>query len=935
MAIAGSLTYDTKIDKKGFEKGLNFLTNSVKNGGAKIKDIISALGITKLIGKAIGTINNSIDGAVSRIDTLNNFPKVMSNIGITSEDSEKAVKKLSDGLKGIPTTLDDASLAVQRFTSVNGNVDKSTEYFLALNNALLAGGASADIQSSAMEQLSQAYSKGKPDMIEWRSLQTAMPAQLKQVAQAFNMTTDELGEALRNGKISMDDFMDKIVELNKNGTGEFQSFEEQAKNSTGGIATSVANMKTAITRGVSEIIKSIDNGLQEAGFGTLSEIINNIGKTTEKVLDKITTLMKKTIKVLKETYDWIGKNRDIIKKLIIVVASLTAGYVAYQKVLTIIKAINMVKNFSNLINPVGLVTAGIVALTTAFVGLQVAHFNEITSLNGLKKEVENQKKAWEDLQATRQNTLNSSMTEIEICEDLKNELMQISDENGKVKTGYEDRAKVILNTLNEALGTEYQLNGNIIEQYQDLKNNIDEVIAKKKAEAVLTAYQEEYGVAVREQSKATETLIGLKQQLKDAQEKLISGNFKERLEAQNTINQLSGQIKTQTDLIGSYGKTVQDYENLQKASIEGSKEAITLAIDEIGISYDMLKENAGKSTIEQINAQQKYVDAIKSSLQEAKEQHNEYQQKILQSQLTTNEEQLNNLKSSLKNQTNTVKELSSEQVEAWKETANRSVVEYSQLLAQVPEETQKEIEKATGIVGQDVGFYRATGETATNATTMFRENLQLDSMANNEIQKASTEINNDTSVNLASSKLAKDANDGFNNNVNGLKWGSDLGSNIANGLKSKKSIGEVTASAAAVAGCISDYLHHTVPEKGPLKNDDEWMLDMMENFAKGMDKGLPKVIEKSKKVAKDIKNSFDIQKINDEIYRKMQNAVARENASITAKATLEANKSQPLVIARDHTTTINNTQQFYSKESTPYEEQKQAKQQLRRLAYGL
>ena len=203
MAIAGSLTYDTKIDKDGFNKGLKNITGSLKSGGAKIKNIVSALGIKKLVSTAIGVINNSIDGAVSRIDKLNNFPRVMSNLGIASEDSEKAVKKLSDGLQGIPTSLDDASLAVQRFTSVNGDVNKSTEYFLALNNALLAGGASTEIQASAMEQLSQAYSKGKPDMEEWRSLQTAMPAQLKQVAQAFNMTTDELGEALRSGKMSM------------------------------------------------------------------------------------------------------------------------------------------------------------------------------------------------------------------------------------------------------------------------------------------------------------------------------------------------------------------------------------------------------------------------------------------------------------------------------------------------------------------------------------------------------------------------------------------------------------------------------------------------------------------------------------------------------------------------------------------------------------
>ena len=53
-------------------------------------------------------------------------------------------------------------------------------------------------------------------MMEWRSIQTAMPAQLNQVAQAFGMTSDQLGEALRNGKISMDDFMNKIVEFGCN-----------------------------------------------------------------------------------------------------------------------------------------------------------------------------------------------------------------------------------------------------------------------------------------------------------------------------------------------------------------------------------------------------------------------------------------------------------------------------------------------------------------------------------------------------------------------------------------------------------------------------------------------------------------------------------------------------------------------------------------------
>ena len=82
MAVAGSLTYDTKIDKNGFNKGLKDIESSTKSSGTKIRNIVTALGIDKIISTAMSTINNSIDGAISRIDTLNNFPKVMSNLGI-------------------------------------------------------------------------------------------------------------------------------------------------------------------------------------------------------------------------------------------------------------------------------------------------------------------------------------------------------------------------------------------------------------------------------------------------------------------------------------------------------------------------------------------------------------------------------------------------------------------------------------------------------------------------------------------------------------------------------------------------------------------------------------------------------------------------------------------------------------------------------------
>ena len=241
---------------------------------------------TKLLSKGIQLITQHMDDAVERLDALNNFPRVMSNLGISNEDAQASMKRLSEALVGLPTTLNDATQSVQRFTSANGNVKASTEMFLALNNAILSGGASAQIQSSALEQLSQAYAKGKPDMMEWRTAMSAMPAQLKQVAIAMGYASaDQLGDALRSGTVSMDEFMVKLTELNKKGVNGFQSFEEQARNSTGGVATSIQNVKTAFTRGLADIMNAI-------GQSNIAGFFNGIAKAINTVIPYITGFVK-------------------------------------------------------------------------------------------------------------------------------------------------------------------------------------------------------------------------------------------------------------------------------------------------------------------------------------------------------------------------------------------------------------------------------------------------------------------------------------------------------------------------------------------------------------------------------------------------------------------------------------------------------------------
>lgn len=335
--------------------------------GGKMRGLISTGAALQVgmsaVSKGFQVMSSHIGSAVSRYDQLNNFPRVMSNLGIASKDANAALKTLDKGITGLPTTLDAATQGVTRFVSKNNDIKKSTEYFLAMNNAVLAGGASMESQGYAVERLSQAYSKGKMDMEEWRSMQTAMPAQLNQVAKAMGMTSDQLGEGLRNGTISMDEFMDTMVKLNKEGVDGFASFEKQALTATGGIRTAFTNMGTAITRGLANSIGAIDKMLKKNDLPTIAEMINKVGDSITKAFKKAESAIKKinlkgiingltpafeTLKLAATTAGkaigklagFMNKHAEGIASLIPVILLGAAAFKGYKKISGLISPLN-------------------------------------------------------------------------------------------------------------------------------------------------------------------------------------------------------------------------------------------------------------------------------------------------------------------------------------------------------------------------------------------------------------------------------------------------------------------------------------------------------------------------------------------------------------------------------------------------------------------
>ena len=210
-----------------------------------------------------------IQGGIERLDTMAVFPKIMANMGIAAEDSQLAISRVSEAIIGLPTALDDAARSVQRLTMSTGDIDRATDVFIAFNNALISGGAPIQLQASALEQFTQAVNKGKPDMLEWRTLMNAMPAQLSQIAASMGMTSAELGTGLRNAEIPMDDFLDAIVRLNDEGVNGFGSFSEQVQSMTGTVQVALANTRNRIEKFWQEIFEGV-------GQERIADAINNL-----------------------------------------------------------------------------------------------------------------------------------------------------------------------------------------------------------------------------------------------------------------------------------------------------------------------------------------------------------------------------------------------------------------------------------------------------------------------------------------------------------------------------------------------------------------------------------------------------------------------------------------------------------------------------------
>lgn len=331
-------------------------------GFEKIKDAIKNFSVGavafKAVSSAMNLVSQSMDKAIDRFDTLQRFPKVMKSLGHSSKDVAASTKLLSEGIEGLPTTLDTVVSTTQKLTSMTGNLKQSTKLTIALNNAFLASGASTEDASRGLQQYTQMLSAGKVDMQSWKTLQETMPYALQKTAESFGFAgasaQKDFYSALQDGKITFTDFSKRLIELNKGTNG----FAEMAKKNSEGIKTSFGNIVNAVAKGIANVIAEFDKMSKAVTGKSIAQNLDSIKGAVNSTFNVIISVIRGATPVVKSLVSVLGFLKPVLDPLISVFAGVVSAVLLFKGAML---GLSIIKGIGSLI---GTLITSLVSLTS-------------------------------------------------------------------------------------------------------------------------------------------------------------------------------------------------------------------------------------------------------------------------------------------------------------------------------------------------------------------------------------------------------------------------------------------------------------------------------------------------------------------------------------------------------------------------------------------
>ena len=380
------------------------------------------------------------------------------------------------------------------------------------------------------------------------------------------------------------------------------------------------------------------NGNITTSKKTLEEVdkikFNGVERRTESLGRKFKTeitqpIFDKAMPKLESAMDYVSNNMDHIidtikkvgeaMKIALAIGTVTKFVSSAVSGMTaVVNAIKAAKDAQLLLNAAQKANLfGLIAGLAVGAGIAIYDYYrnledslEPTSLVSEKTQelcdkLSDQRTKWEEAKDAADTNIKNKDAEFQYYEGLKAELDGIVDGNGRIKEGYENRAKFITEELGDVTGEEIEIVDGVIQKYDELSVKLDEVLLKKKGEAYANIYADQFSEALSGKDDALNTYMEAQNNYSNFRLHAIYADSGQRnlriaeLEKQNArlreydiadpdvvreLNQLKQEAADEStlqqalmnaeDMYSEYSTTIANYQQLQQAITSGTKDEL-------------------------------------------------------------------------------------------------------------------------------------------------------------------------------------------------------------------------------------------------------------------------------------------------------------------------------------------------------------------------
>lgn len=347
-----------------------------------------------IANQALGVIQNTLgklgvfnmDGAFDRIDTMNQFQRTVSTMTGDTNAARAALSQLKDTTVGTAYGLDVASKATQGFLTRGMSLGAATDQVRVWADAVsFYGKGTNDQLETVVDAIGKMYSKGTVEASQLDRLFDAGIGAAEIYADAVNRSVSEVKEDLSAGTISATEFISTVSQAMDSGVSAGAAKEAGAT-----WATTFANVQSAITRGWTNVINSLDAALADRGLPSSMEMIAAFGAKAEEVLNGVANAMGTVVDFATRVYD-VASNvysffSDNWSTIAPIIGGVAAAFVAFKIATLAAAAAQWIMNLSMAACPITWIAIGIGLLVAALIAT-IVHIikvgDKIAELTGI------------------------------------------------------------------------------------------------------------------------------------------------------------------------------------------------------------------------------------------------------------------------------------------------------------------------------------------------------------------------------------------------------------------------------------------------------------------------------------------------------------------------------------------------------------------------